>query len=254
MKQEELKSFLEEKVVLYNHLSFIDADPILIPHRFDNKEDIEIAGFLAAIIAWGNRKSIIKSGERLMELMGQSPYDYVLHATEKHIEQLEFVHRTFNSIDLRFFILGLRNIYKNHGGLEKVFTENIELHGVAEALHRFKQLFFSIPHPHRTQKHFSDPLKNSAAKRLNMYLRWMVRRDQQGVDFGLWKNISPSKLLLPLDVHTGNVARSLSLLKRKTNDFKALNELMHVLRQFDAADPVKYDFALFGLGNYEGFK
>ena len=248
----ELKEFLDEKVELYNHPNFIESDPIQIPHQFSSKEDIEIAGFLVATIAWGNRKMIINNAKKMMDLMGNSPYDFVMSHSDVQLESLEnFVHRTFNGKDFIGFIKGLQHIYQNHNGLEKVFSrENPTMqHTISE----FKQLFFEIPHLARTEKHISDPLNGSAAKRLNMYLRWMVRNDNKGVDLGIWKNISSSKLSCPLDVHSGNVARKLELLTRKQNDAKALAELDKSLRLLDADDPVKYDFALFGLGVFEGF-
>lgn len=249
-----IKEFLEEKVALYNNSRFIETDPIQIPHLFSLKEDIEIAGFLVATIAWGNRKSIIKNSHQLMERMGNSPYDFVMEFSDKDSDLLSgFVHRTFNSDDLTYFIKALQNIYKNHGGLESVFTENRTKNSLQGAIHELKKVFFELPHLPRTQKHISDPMKNSAAKRINMFLRWMVRNDSAGVDFGLWKGISPSLLSCPLDVHSGNVARKLGLLKRKQNDAKAVIELDTALRTIDPQDPVKYDFALFGLGVFEGF-
>lgn len=254
MKKSELKSFLDFKVQQYNTPDFIESDPIQIPHQFSKKEDIEIAGFLTATIAWGNRKSILKNANRLMEMLDQSPYDFVLNYSESDLDHLSgFVHRTFNESDLIYFLKSLRNIYKNHGGIESVFTKNIEKDSLQPAIHEFKKIFFELPHLRRTQKHVSDPFKNSAAKRINMYLRWMVRKDQTGVDFGLWENLDASQLSCPLDVHSGNVARKLKLLKRKTNDAKALNELDSSLRKLDPVDPVKYDFALFGLGVFEKY-
>jgi uncharacterized protein (TIGR02757 family) len=254
MNKSELKLFLDEKVILYNNPKFIDSDPIQIPHLFTLREDIEIAAFLVATIAWGNRKSIINNGHRLMEIMGNSPYDFVMDFSEKNAESLSpFVHRTFNNEDLFYFLKALQNIYKNHGGLENVFAQYSERNSMQTAIHHFKKTFFELPHLTRTQKHISDPLKNSAAKRINMFLRWMVRNDNAGVDFGIWKNISPSQLSCPLDVHSGNVARKLKLLNRKQNDGKALNELDNSLRKLDPKDPVKYDFALFGLGIFERF-
>lgn len=254
MNKIQLKEFLDEKVIVYNNPDFIETDPIQIPHLFSLKEDIEIAGFLVATIAWGNRKSIINNGHRLVEMMGNSPYDFVMNFSEEQSDSLSnFVHRTFNNGDLVFFLQALQNIYKNHGGLESVFAKNAEEKSMQPAIHNFKKTFFELPHASRTQKHVSDPLKNSAAKRINMFLRWMVRNDQAGVDFGIWKSISPSQLSCPLDVHSGNVARKLKLLKRKQNDAKALLELDTSLRKMDASDPVKYDFALFGLGVFERF-
>lgn len=254
MKGIALKEFLDEKVTLYNNSSFIESDPIQIPHLFTLKEDIEISGFLTATIAWGNRKSIINNSHKLMQLMGNSPYDFVMGYSDKNSEALSnFVHRTFNADDLAYFIVALQNIYKNHGGLENIFIKNATNGSIQEAIYHLKNIFFELPHLPRTQKHISDPLKNSAAKRINMFLRWMVRKDNAGVDFGIWNNISPALLSCPLDVHSGNVARKLGLLKRKQNDAKAVGELDKSLRILDPKDPVKYDFALFGLGVFEGF-
>lgn len=254
MNSKELKDFLDEKVIQYNTLDFIATDPVQIPHLFSQKEDIEIAGLLSATIAWGNRKMIIKNSYRMMELMGNAPYDFVLSHSEYQLEKLEsFVHRTFNGQDFTFFIKSLQNIYQNHDGLETVFAQNQELHSMQKSISEFKKVFFEIPHLSRTQKHISDPMNGSAAKRINMFLRWMVRQDNNGVDLGIWKSISPASLSCPLDVHSGNVARKLGLLSRKQNDGKALNELDLKLRELDPFDPVKYDFALFGLGVFEGF-
>lgn len=254
MTSKELKEFLDEKVDLYNRPDFIESDPIQIPHRFSLKEDIEIAGFLAATLAWGNRKMIINSANKLINLMGNAPYDFVMSHSETDLERLDnFVHRTFNAADAKTFVRALKNIYQNHHGLEAVFNQNAENHRLQNNIHNFRNLFFEIKHEARTQKHISDPLKNSAAKRINMYLRWMVRDDERGVDLGIWESISPTQLSCPLDVHSGNVARKLGLLTRKQNDFQALEELDANLRKLDATDPVKYDFALFGLGVFEGF-
>ncbi|MFV8370114.1 TIGR02757 family protein [Flavobacterium sp. LB2R40] len=254
MNPSELKSFLDEKVTQYNTLDFIDSDPVQIPHLFSQKEDIEIAGFLSATIAWGNRKMIIKNSHKIIDLMGNAPYDFVMSHTENDLERLEsFVHRTFNAIDFASFIKSLQHIYSNHGGLEAAFSKHQEMHSMQKSIHEFKKIFFEIPHPHRTEKHISDPNNNSAAKRINMFLRWMVRQDNKGVDLGIWKSISPAALSCPLDVHSGNVARKLGILSRKQNDGKALSELDLKLRTFDCIDPVKYDFALFGLGIFEGF-
>ncbi|CAM3941736.1 MULTISPECIES: TIGR02757 family protein [Flavobacterium] len=254
MTQTELKEFLDEKVVLYNNPDFITSDPIQIPHLYSLKEDIEISGFLAATIAWGNRKMIINNAKKLMDIMGNSPYDFVMSHSENDLEKLEnFVHRTFNSIDAVTFIKSLQNIYKNHNGLENVLSKNIKNNSTQKSISEFKKVFFEIPHQQRTTKHISDPLNNSAAKRINMYLRWMVRNDKKGVDFGIWKSIPTSSLSCPLDVHSGNMARKLGLLSRKQNDAKALLELDTNLRLLDSNDPVKYDFALFGLGVFEKF-
>ena len=254
MKKDEIKAFLEEKVQQYESFDFIEVDPILIPHQFSQKEDIEISGFLAATIAWGNRKSIINNAQKMMALMDQAPYDFIINHKEDDLERFEgFVHRTFNADDLRYFVKALRYIYQEHQGLEQLFSRHATAQNLQEAIHQFKQVFFSLPHQQRTQKHVSDPLKGSAAKRLNMYLRWMVRSNKNGVDFGLWKSLHPRQLSCPLDVHSGNVARKLKLLKRKQNDGKALAELDTALRQMDAEDPVKFDYALFGLGVFEKF-
>lgn len=254
MTQKELKAFLDEKVILYNNPKFIESDPVQIPHLFSLKEDIEIAGFLSATIAWGNRKMIIQNSHKIMNLMGNSPYDFVMSHNENQLEKLDnFVHRTFNGTDFVTFIKGLQHIYKNHNGLETVFSKNFKSNNLQPNITEFKKLFFEINHQNRTQKHISDPSNNSAAKRINMFLRWMIRQDNCGVDLGIWKNISPSLLSCPLDVHSGNVARKLNLLTRKQNDGKALAELDLNLRKLDKNDPAKYDFALFGLGVFEGF-
>lgn len=254
MNFNELRAFLDEKVDLYNRPDFITSDPIQIPHQFSIKEDIEIAGFLAATIAWGNRKMIIKNAQKMIELMGNTPYDFVMSHEDHHLEKLEnFVHRTFNGQDFISFIKGLQHIYTNHNGLEAVFTKHTQNNSTQNAIATFKTIFFEIAHLQRTQKHLPNPNIGSAAKRINMYLRWMVRNDNRKVDFGLWQNIPTAALSCPLDVHSGNVARKLGLLTRKQNDAKALTELDTNLRQLDPKDPVKYDFALFGLGVFEGF-
>ena len=254
MIQQELKEFLDLKVQEFNQPEFIESDPIQIPHRYTLKEDIEIAGFLAATIAWGNRKMIIKNANSMMELMGNTPHDFVMSHEEHHLERFEgFVHRTFNSIDITYFMTALKHIYSQHGGLEGIFSKHATPTSLQPSITAFKQHFFELPHQQRTQKHVSNPLKGSAAKRINMFLRWMVRQDDNAVDFGLWKSINPAILSCPLDVHSGNVARKLGLLKRKQNDAKALAELDENLRKLDPNDPVKYDFALFGLGVFEGF-
>ena len=254
MNTKELKTFLDLKVEQYNNPKFIESDPIQVPHRFSLKEDIEISGFLTATIAWGNRKSIINNANRLMTLLDDSPYDFIVNHTESDLEKLRsFVHRTFNSDDCIQFIKSLNHIYKNHQGLESVFSAHAEKERLQTSISKFKQVFFEIEHKVRTQKHLSDPLRKSAAKRINMFLRWMVRRDNAGVDFGIWHELSPSQLSCPLDVHSGNVARKLGLLRRKQNDAKALLELDTSLRKLDPIDPVKYDFALFGLGAFEKF-
>ncbi|WP_136481383.1 TIGR02757 family protein [Cognatitamlana onchidii] len=254
MQHKELKEFLDTKVENYNNPKFIESDPIQIPHQFNRKEDIEISGFLTATIAWGNRKSIINNAKKLMELLDFSPYDFVINHENKDLEKLKtFVHRTFNGDDCLQFIKSLKHIYNSYNGLETIFENHLENESLQPAISKFKSIFFEIDHLKRTEKHVSDPMKNSAAKRINMFLRWMVRTDNAGVDFGIWTSLKPSALSCPLDVHSGNVARKLGLLTRKQNDAKALLELDTRLRALDADDPVKYDFALFGLGVFEGF-
>jgi len=254
VKNTELKSFLDNKVETYNQISFIPTDPVSIPHLFTQKEDIEIAAFLVATFAWGNRKSILKNGNLLMKLLEHQPYDFVLNHKASDLKALEkFVHRTFNGNDLIFFIQSLKNIYQNHHGLEQIFAKNHNSNSLLPSIEKFNEIFFELPHQKRTEKHVSNPAKKSACKRINMFLRWMVRSDKNGVDFGLWESISPSILSCPLDVHSGRVARKLKLLSRKQNDLKALNELDDNLRKLDPKDPVKYDFALFGLGVFEAF-
>jgi uncharacterized protein (TIGR02757 family) len=254
MTKTELKEFLDEKVILYNNPKFIESDPIQIPHSFTLKEDIEISGFLSATIAWGNRKMIINNAKRLMEIMDNSPYDFIINHQERDLDKLfGFVHRTFNTNDAVCFIKSLQNIYQNHNGLEAIFAKNQETTSLQKSISEAKKVFFELEHPKRTTKHFSDPMNGSAAKRINMFLRWMIRQDNCGVDFGIWKTISPSAVSCPLDVHSGNVARKLGLLTRKQNDAKALLELDTNLRRLDPIDPSKYDFALFGLGVFEKF-
>ncbi|GAP68391.1 TIGR02757 family protein [Bacteroidales bacterium 6E] len=255
MNNQELKEFLEEKTDLYNRPHFIETDPIQVPKAFSGKENIEIAGFLTATIAWGNRTSIIRNAHRLLHLLDHHPYEFITTASERELfVASEFVHRTFNQPDTLYFLQSLRNLYLKKGGLEKAFLKGFkEDMTVYSSLREFRNLFFELPGQARTRKHISDVTSGSAAKRLNMYLRWMCRNDNRGVDIGIWKGIPTSSLMLPLDVHTGNVARKLGILTRKQNDWKAVEEVMSVLRNFDAADPVKYDFALFGLGAFEKF-
>lgn len=254
MDKAELKDFLDHKAAYFEHPRFIADDPIQIPHRYTLKEDIEISGFLAATIAWGNRKTIIRNAEKVLDLMDQVPYQFIMQHQEQDLHRFDgFVHRTFNDTDLKYFIRALRHIYESHGGLEHIFSSGAEEMGMQAAITRFKECFFGIPHPERSRKHVSDPSKGSSAKRINMFLRWMVRSADKGVDFGIWQHIPPSVLSCPLDVHTGNVARKLGLLKRKQNDQRALAELDNHLREMDPVDPVKYDFALFGLGVYENW-
>jgi uncharacterized protein (TIGR02757 family) len=248
-----IKAFLDKKVELYNNLEFIETDPIQVPHRFTLKEDIEIAAFLTSTIAWGQRISIIKNAKSLMALMENSPYDFIINAGEKDFSSFKyFVHRTFQGTDCIFFLKSLQNIYINYGGLEKVFTDGFKIEKtVFGSLNYFREIFFSLSHETRSRKHVANVLANASAKRLNMFLRWMVRKDDKGVDFGIWSGIPQSSLMLPLDLHTSNTARQLGLLKRKQNDWKAVEEITAVLRNIDPIDPVKYDFALFGIGAFE---
>lgn len=252
---ENIQSFLNQKVLSFNHTSFIETDPIQVPALFTTKENIEIAGFLAATLAWGQRPTIIRNARWLIAHMGNNPIEFLQRETEDDwIVFTDFRHRTFNGTDCIYFLKALRNIYQNHGGLEQVFTEGYLIdRTVFSALVHFRKIFFELEHEHRTEKHVSDVEKGAAAKRLNMFLRWMVRTDGSGVDFGLWNRIPASALMLPLDVHTGNVARKLGLLTRTQNDWRAVEEITARLREFDLKDPIKYDFALFGLGVFEKF-
>lgn len=244
----EVKEVLEMAVLEYNNAGFIEMDPISIPHRFSQKEDIEISGLMAATFAWGNRKSIINSSLRFLERMDMSPYEFIMNHSELDKKRfLDFKHRTFNADDALLFIDSLHNIYHNQGGLEAVFHKGFSQGGIYGALVYFNQVFFSCEHAQRSRKHVSNPEKGSACKRLNMFLRWMVRNDSSKVDFGIWRTIPMSALLCPLDVHSGNTARNSGILTRKQNDWKAVLELNEILSYFCAQDPVKYDFALFGL-------
>jgi uncharacterized protein (TIGR02757 family) len=250
----EIKLFLEEKYLQYNNPSFIVCDPISIPHSFTDFHDREISGFLTAAIAWGRRDLILRSSRLLVELMDNAPYEFITSAGENELLRLSgFVHRTFNGTDCLYFIRGLRHIYSNYNSMEDVLLQGMtEERSLKIALSHLRSVFFSLPHASRNEKHFADVLGGAAGKRLNMFLRWMVRKDNNGVDFGIWKKIDPAMLYMPLDLHSGNTARRLGLLKRKINDWKAVEELTEVLREFDPADPVKYDFALFGIGVFEG--
>ncbi len=249
MKKSELKEYLDAKFEQYNNRDFIPTDPIQLVHRFDRKEDIEIVGLLVATIAWGKREMIIRSGEKMLSIMGDSPFEFVSNYTANALP--DFVHRTFNAKDLDFFFRGLQSIYQRMGSLEAAFQEHADFPGVKGRIVSFRSEMLKAPHDQRSEKHLSDPSRGSAAKRLNMYLRWMVRNDNSGVDFGIWKSIPSAELMIPLDVHTARVARDLKLLKRKQNDWKALEEIMSVFRSFDKNDPAKYDFSLFGIGAFE---
>ncbi len=251
MQIEKIKNILDFNVIKYNQPEFINNDPISIPHLFSKKEDIEKIGLLTATISWGNRKAIINSAKKFIKLLDNKPYEFVMNYKEKDYHHVEFFkHRTFNGFDLHFFLLSLQNIYKTKGGLEKIFSEGFNKNGSSlDGIENFRNAFFYDDTKNiRTKKHVSSPFRGSASKRLNMYLRWMVRRDNNGVDFGIWKSISPSMLSCPLDVHSGNSARKIGILNRKQNDWKAVIELDNSLKIMDANDPVKYDFALFGMG------
>ena len=251
----ELKQFLDDKYLQYNNPSFIECDPISVPHRFISKGDREVAGFLTSAIAWGRRDLILRSSNLLMEAMDNNPFEFVISAGPDDLAGLsKFVHRTFNGTDCVFFIKGLKEIYSRFESMEDIILEGMKETGsLKEGLSNFREQFFSISHQKRTEKHFADVMTGAAGKRLNMFLRWMVRKDNNGVDFGIWERISPTVLYIPLDLHSGNTARRLGLLTRKQNDWKAVEELTSILREFDPADPVKYDFALFGIGVNEKF-
>lgn len=245
-----LRELLESLYDRYNRPEFIPDDPISVPHRFTERADREIAGFLSATIAWGNRRSIVRNGHRMMLLMDNAPADFVRHASERELKQLEtFVHRTFNGCDLRDFVLALRGFEERYGGLGAFFEARYAVHGdLRPVLAEFRREFFAAPHAPRCEKHLSSIERGAACKRLCMYLRWMVRRDDRGVDFGLWRRIPMSALYLPLDLHVGVTGRALGLLTRRQNDWRAVEEITSRLREFDAADPVRYDFSLFGAG------
>jgi uncharacterized protein (TIGR02757 family) len=255
MIENNLKKFLNSKVDFYNQPSFIAADPIYIPHLFTKKQDIEIAGFFAAIFAWGNRTTIINKSKELITLMDNAPHQFILHHQKKDLKKLEgFKHRTFNTTDLLYCIAFFKMHYSKNNSLENAFTQWMHKKEVTveNGLKGFYHYFFSLPHiPERTKKHIASPEKNSSCKRLNMFLRWMVRNDNTGVDFGIWKNISPAQLVIPVDVHVARVAKKLNLLQRTQTDWQTAIELTEYLRTLDAKDPVKYDFALFSLGVIE---
>ena len=257
MDYKAIKALLDQKHEAYNVPGFITDDPISIPHRFSKKEDIEISAFLAATIAWGRRSMIIKNANLLLEYMEESPYDFILSASDREMEVFDsFVHRTFNGIDAVAWIRRLQYVYKNAGGLEKIFAnkQDEKQENVYNNIISARKVFTEdVTFPSRSHKHFADPSKGSSAKRINMFLRWMVRKDQRGVDFGIWNSIHPRQLICPLDVHTGNVSRKLGILDRKQNDWKAAEILTNVLRRFCPEDPVKYDFSLFGLGVVDKF-
>jgi len=249
----QFQQWIDQKASYYNQPSFIESDPVSVPHLFSDKADIEIAAFLVCTIAWGNRKFIIDNGMKLMRLMEMRPHDFVMHFSTSDLKPFaRFVHRTFNATDLEFFLFSLKNLYQQHGGLENVFTEHfVPNNSIKDSICGFRKVFFEIPHPARTTKHISNPAAGASAKRLNMFLRWMVRSDSSGVDFGIWRKISAAHLMCPLDVHSGRVARMLGLLQRKQDDWRAVEELTGNLRKLKSNDPVVYDYALFGMGVFE---
>jgi uncharacterized protein (TIGR02757 family) len=256
MNAGDLIEFLNKKVDEYNQPFFIDSDPISIPHLFSLQQDIEIAGFFAAIFSWGNRATIIKKTKDLMERMDMSPYEFCVESCSAKLKKLKgFKHRTFNGDDLLYFVEFFHHHYRGSDTLESAFAKRMKRgdRTIENALNGFREYFFSLPHLKRTEKHISSPMQKSTCKRLNMYLRWMVRRDAKGVDFGAWKKISPAQLVCPVDVHVARVARRVGLLKRKQTDWLAAIELTNNLRKLDQYDPGKYDFALFGLGALEKF-
>ncbi|MFN8285249.1 MAG: TIGR02757 family protein [Chitinophagales bacterium] len=252
-QREKIYELLERKYKEYNQAAFIENDPVSIPHRFTKKQDIEIAGLFAATLAWGQRKTIIANATRLMQWMDNAPHDFVVNHKETDLKAfLQFKHRTFNATDTLYFIEFLRWFYSQHSSLEDAFfpktPKSKTIHPFEQALIGFNELFFSLEDaPHRTKKHVSSPAKKSTCKRLNMYLRWMVRKDKYGVDFGIWKKIKPAELLIPLDVHVDRIARKLGLIKSKQTNWQTVLELTDALKTFDPNDPVKYDYALFGI-------
>ena len=254
--RQKLQDFFNKKVKEYNQPSFIATDPICIPHLFTKKQDIEIAGFFAAIFAWGNRTTIINKSKELMQLMQMQPYSFCLNASPAELKKLEgFKHRTFNTTDLLYCIEFFKHHYSKYDSLENAFLPNNKApKNIKDALSYFHHYFFSIEDaPKRTQKHISTPEKGSSCKRLNMFLRWMVRKDKAGVDFGIWKNIQPNQLICPIDLHVARVAKRFNLLDRKQTDWLAAEELTNYLKKLDPKDPAKYDFALFGLGVIEKY-
>jgi uncharacterized protein (TIGR02757 family) len=254
---EELKSFLDQKVEEFNRPEFIENDPICIPHNFTKKQDIEIAGFFAAILAWGQRKTIINKCIELIQMMDDAPHEFITSHEDSDLKRfLNFKHRTFNATDTLYFIERLKQHYQQHDSLETAFLigNDQNVFSMKSSLNNFRNYFFDSPSfPSRTKKHVSTPANKSACKRLNMYLRWMVRQDNQGVDFGVWNSIPTSSLICPCDVHVDRIARKLGLINRKQTDWQTAEELTENLSQFDPNDPVKYDFALFGLGVIEKF-
>lgn len=255
MNKEEVHELLEAMYARFNRLTFIENDPVCIPHLFSKKEDIEIMGFWAAILAWGQRVTIINKSKELISLMGGAPHDFVINHSESDLKRFEkFVHRTFNYTDTLYFIHFFKSYYQKHDSLEWAFSQGMGAgdNNIENGLVHFNKLFFGLEYfPERTKKHVPTPERKSACKRLNMFLRWMVRKDDKGVDFGIWNKIKPSQLVCPCDLHVDRVARKLKLIERKNTDWLTAVELTENLKQFDPSDPVKYDFALFGLGMSE---
>jgi len=250
----QILELLNKKVKEYNRPKFIETDPISIPHQFTSKKDIEISAYLTSIISWGRRPAILKSANRLMDIMEHEPYNFLMNAGKTELKQLEgFVYRTFNADDCLFAIEALKNLYSAFDSMEELanisFSKN---NNIKDVIIGIRRELLNTTHLKRSEKHFANPKSGSAAKRTNMFLRWMIREDHEGVDFGIWKTLPQSALMIPLDVHSGNTARALGLLTRKQNDWKAVEELTSNLRKFDVSDPVKYDFALFGIGVFEG--
>lgn len=256
MTREALREFLEQKVIQYNQPGFIENDPVQIPHAYTKRQDVEIAGFFAAVLAWGQRVTIIRKCQELLALMDNAPHDFICHHSDRDLKALvHFKHRTFNTTDTLYFVAALKHLYTQHTSLEAVLMTHPGEATVEQALMRFQQAFFSLPDaPQRTRKHIPTPERKSTCKRLNMYLRWMVRRDNAGVDFGLWQRIDPAQLICPCDVHVDRVARQLKLIRRTATDWQTALELTDNLRKLDPHDPVKYDFALFGLGVEEQWR
>ncbi len=250
MEMTELKLYLDQKADQYNHPDFIANDPIQIPHRFEVLQDIEISGFLTAVISWGNRRSILTSAEKILSYLDHSPFDFVKNFSESDLTSIrgKSIHRTFNSEDFIFFLNALKEMYSQNESLENLFVLKNDETNFYHAIERFRKVFLESNPENRAKKHLSSTYKNASAKRLMMFLRWMVRHDKRGVDFGIWQRISPEFLSIPLDVHTGNVARSLGIISRKQNDWKTVEEMDKVLRQWNPKDPALYDFALFGIG------
>ena len=251
MNNRQLHALLEEKVEQFNNVTFIEPDPISVPHRFSKKQDIEIAALFAALLAWGNRTTIINSCNKLVKLMDDAPHDFIKNHCEAERQRFEkWVHRTFQFPDLLYFLEFLQFHYSRHESLEIAFSNGLKSSDrtVENALIHFHNYFFSLPHLQRTEKHLQTPIRKSACKRLNLYLRWMVRKDNKGVDFGIWHNIGMQRLICPLDVHVHRTAITLKLITRTQPDWQCAALLTKKLRSFDANDPVKFDYALFGLG------